>query len=316
MISTIQIRNFQSLKNISLELGLFTVIVGDSSSGKSALVRALEALVSNVRGSQFVTVGQSFSSISADSQEWKITLERGDGHGVYRIVDKRSGLEREYTKLGGDVPEDVTKLLRVSPLEQGVSLNFAGQHDKPFLLDASGQVVARTLGDLTNVSIILGAVREANRRRTTTNSTLKIRDQDLKQLQEQLPRFATLSSRRKSIESAKMLVDKARALSLKTTYLKKLISEIEHLQVVVSSQTVLQLPDLEKVEDYYMKFLNYRELIKDIQSLQTSITKLLKTKEELDFVRVSLQKEHDSLLEEMKECPVCLRPLPQHIQNH
>jgi len=42
MINKIQLRNFRSIKNESIELSPLTVIVGANNTGKSNLIKALE----------------------------------------------------------------------------------------------------------------------------------------------------------------------------------------------------------------------------------------------------------------------------------
>ena len=44
-LETLEISNFQSVEKADIQLGGFTVIVGPSNSGKSALLRALRAVV-------------------------------------------------------------------------------------------------------------------------------------------------------------------------------------------------------------------------------------------------------------------------------
>src|SRR5258708_20568027 len=104
-MTSLQIRNFQSLKKIDLDLLPLTVIVGPSSSGKSALVRALKVLSSNERGADFITNGESSCSISATCDDWKITFERDVSSGSYRLYDGVNVEEREYTNLTGPIPE-------------------------------------------------------------------------------------------------------------------------------------------------------------------------------------------------------------------
>lgn len=41
---SIRVQGFQSLYDVSLDLGGFTVIVGPSSSGKSAFIRSVKAV--------------------------------------------------------------------------------------------------------------------------------------------------------------------------------------------------------------------------------------------------------------------------------
>src|SRR5712692_4596126 len=198
MLESIRVNNFQSLRKVDLPLGRLTVIVGPSSSGKSSVVRALRTLVSNARGASYVSRGQKVASVTATGENHSVTIERGEGHGVYRLLtDLHTDQEQEktFTKLGGDVPEQVTAALGIKPFEDGTSLNFASQFDRPFLLTETGSTVARVLGELTNVSVIFAAAREANRRRLVAQSTLKIRQSDLVNLVAQLQKFQDLPVR-------------------------------------------------------------------------------------------------------------------------
>lgn len=302
MISRVCVRNFQSLKDIDIELGSFTVIVGNSSSGKSALVRSLKAISSNIRGSSFVTVGNAFSSISLESQEWKITLEKGENHGSYKLHDITTGDEKEYTKLQGEVPKDIVLKLGMSPTEEGKSVNFAGERDSPYLLDDSGQQVARTLGDLTNVSTILEAVREANRRRTNANSTLKVRQEDLEELKRKLPKFKNLPFKRKAIEEAEVLLNSAKSLKTKIEVLKELVGNLEKVETEI---VIPNLPDLNMIELKYAKYIEYKTLLKNIQR-ETGV--VVRTKNEcavLDSTIPQIEQEYRDVLIEAGTCPVC-----------
>src|SRR3954469_16106248 len=130
MLTHIAIRNFQSLRQVDLELGTFTVIVGPSSSGKSALMRAFKAVASNVRGSGMITRGQSQMAISYQTDTFTVTLERTEKAGLYRIANTHGG-ETNFTKLNGEVPQQVTSALRLEPVPvNGTSVNFASQFDK------------------------------------------------------------------------------------------------------------------------------------------------------------------------------------------
>ena len=45
MIKAVQVKGYQSLYDIKVELGMFTVIYGESDVGKSAFYRALRGLI-------------------------------------------------------------------------------------------------------------------------------------------------------------------------------------------------------------------------------------------------------------------------------
>ncbi len=220
MIGRVTVDNWQSLRSIDLELGRFTVIVGPSSSGKTALIRALRALASNVRGGGQITRGAKAAAVTVYTDRFKVTLERSESSGLYRIVDLATGAEQVFTKLAGGVPEAVTAALGIQPAPtNGASINFAGQFDRPYLLDDSGAAVARVLGELTNVTTIFEAVREANRRRTAFAALLRTRTDDLAALRAQAAGYATLPARmavcadaEKRAETAVQLQDQIRRL--------------------------------------------------------------------------------------------------------
>ena len=132
MLDSIEIRNFQSLQKVDLELAPFTVIVGPSSSGKSAFVRALSTLVSNRRGTDFISHGTTTSVITARMPEGTTSLSRSTiaAKNQYTLISPE-GKTENFTKLGGDIPEEVSRFMRI-PAKDPVTL--AQQFDKPFLL--------------------------------------------------------------------------------------------------------------------------------------------------------------------------------------
>lgn len=244
MIEAVRIRNWQSLKHADLQLGRYTVIVGASSSGKTALMRAFRALASNVRGNGQLTRGTSTAAISAVFDEGEVTLEYRSGAWRYHVV--HLGHEETYTKLNGAVPAHITNLLQIAPVPSGgTSINFAGQFDRPYLLssDDSGAKVARVFGELTNVHIILDAVREANRRRSSLAATLKVRQGDLDALVPQVGRFQGLPARLDALKAAEQAHRDAVALSGTVTRLRSLLDDLRAAQGAAQLRALPALPD-------------------------------------------------------------------------
>ena len=54
MLERIEVKDYQSLADVDIPFGRFTVIVGPSGNGKSALIRALKALCFNQVGHRFI----------------------------------------------------------------------------------------------------------------------------------------------------------------------------------------------------------------------------------------------------------------------
>lgn len=306
-LERIVIQNFQSLKKVDIELGKFTVIVGASSSGKSALMRAIRALASNVRGSSMITVGEKSMAISAYTDKNIISLQRTGATGKYLITDRSTGIEEKYSKLGQKVPEDVTLALRIQPVTKDqASINFAAQHDLPYLLEESGAQVARVLGDLTNVSTIFEAVRVAIKNKTATSSLLKTRQADFDLIVDQAKEFATLKDRIYYVEKAESLLEELSELQSELLQMEELIASQERSEALLANYKELpEVPSLEMVERAYQDYLNAKE---EITSWAKSQLSLQKSEEDLQNAQEAEAAAHEIFhkrLNELGTCPTC-----------
>lgn len=243
-IHSLHIRNFQSLHNIEIELFPFTVIVGPSSSGKSAFTRALRTLISNRRGTEWITTGQRISTITAKTDRGTVTLTRSraststDNSYVITPHDDPTA-QQKFMKLGGETPEEVSNFLGIPAGTSSLPpINFASQFDKPFLLDDSSGEVARTLGALTNVSVIFEGARESNRRKLTASSTLKLRSQDLTAIRARVPEFKALRSQDEALTRAEAHITAARDLQFRLNTLTSAMKLIETLEPAIERATL------------------------------------------------------------------------------
>lgn len=265
-LSRIAISNFQSLRRVDLELGTFTVIVGPSSSGKSALMRAFKALASNVRGSGVITRGQKAMAITGHTETHTVTLERADRSGSY-LVGGPDGTQT-FTKLAGDVPQAITTALRIDPVGEGGSVNFASQFDKPYLLDESGATVARVLGELTNVTTIFAAVRGANRIRATAASTLKTRKNDLEEVKATLTGFQGLSDRLKALQRAEELDTRRQELENRIGRLGTVLRALRITERAIAKASVPEVPAADELNDAQARYFDLQARLRDLLAKQ------------------------------------------------
>lgn len=264
-LQSLAVKNFQSLSDISLTLAPFTVIVGPSSSGKSALVRSLHALTHNRRGTDFISTGERTATITATTERGTVSLTRATAPGdanAYVIVPDYSPEDigivtdgspesaqpqtQRFTKLGGSVPEEVTQFLGIVPNSE----SFAAQHDKPYLLDESASAVASTLGALTNVNVVFEAAREANRQKTGHSSTLRTRATDLDAIRQRIPEYQALSAQTAAITRAEELLSTATAASHRLARLTQLSETITVTRSAVArlhTAASLSIPDTSPV---------------------------------------------------------------------
>lgn len=262
MLTHVEVENFQSLERLSLELGRFTVVTGATGSGKSALRRAMELLAFNARGTSYIRRGAKSCTVGAGDREqgWFTAIERGVSRGkdAYRLaIASQSGdapVVGTWTKLDGKVPGDVANALQLS------ELNFTGQWDKPFLLESSGGEVARTLGKLTNVTLLFDAARECNRRRLEIGGELKRAERRLADLTDQAQRFKGMRERREAVSEAESAMERAHDLNVRIGRLRVLTGRLEAAEVALERSAPPEVPDGSRLDEIAGRLARLREL--------------------------------------------------------
>jgi DNA repair ATPase RecN len=304
MIDSIKTVNFQSLQDVDIEFGDFTVIVGASSSGKSALTRAMKAVTSNSLDSDYITRGSKKSAVSLRTQDTTVTIERElGGSSVYKIA-KVGSKESRFARLNRQVPAEVTEALGILPSTQEVaSINFAGQFDTPYLLKEGSSSVARVLGELTNVSTIFTAVKEASRRVKNASSLLNLRKKDQQQLLEDLKKFTDIGSRSKAITLAETIMVECLELEEQINILQRLLEQLDRAsERFVEIPTV---PDLTDLLEAYKNFNDYKDLVRKLLTNKQAIfAASSQVKEFAEIVELEEIKLHDTLISE-GTCPTC-----------
>lgn len=309
MINEIEIRNFQSIRHAKLELGSLTVIVGPSSSGKSAFIRALRTLASNSRGAAYVTHGQKHAAITAvlDGGLAAVTLERGASTGTYKVHHDELG-DKEFTKLGGTVPDLVTSFLRIKPVVDGQSVNFAGQFDRPYLLDDSGAQVARTLGELTNVTVLFESAREANRLRLQASSQLKAATDELTELAAKAQEFRTLPAQIAAVEHAEQVLSTAASVEAQARDLER-----EVVVAAAAAQEYAQAresqvpapPDLSSLEAALAELSAYETLVQSWVGANQAVVEHQGRVTEAQHALADADQAYTGYMLDLDVCPTC-----------
>lgn len=163
MIKSLTVRNFQSHQESRLDFAPgVNVIVGDSDSGKSALLRALYWIRENrptsteyirngsgtegKRGAKRLGTAEASIEIQRGGRNITITRTRGQDVNQYMVANE------PFNALGKDVPAEVTNALKLD------KINIQKQIDLPYLiLETPGQVAA-TFNRFTNLDRIDEAI--------------------------------------------------------------------------------------------------------------------------------------------------------------
>jgi DNA repair ATPase RecN len=314
VLTQVEVQDFQSLRKLSLRLGKFTVVTGATGSGKSAVLRAVRLLAFNARGNGYITRGAKSCKVASGDQEqaWAAGIERGiargkDAYRVSRLVAhpmRPDGYLDEpqvdtFTKLGGEVPPDVSRLLGLS------ELNFAAQFDRPFLLDASGGEIARVLGKLTNVTLLFDAAREAERRRREIMGDLRRAEANLAGLTEAAQRFRGMRGRQAAVSEAEEAMQRVHGLNARIDRLRALTWRMEAAQAALDLAVPPEVPSADRLEEMAGKLARLRDLTQvyyssrvDAENARDGVAAAQKD-EQLAHARL-----HE-VLAEAGQCPTC-----------
>jgi exonuclease SbcC len=152
VIKRIELINFMSHKHTVIEpsAGL-TVLIGPNNCGKSAIVTALQILCHNLNSTYVLRHGE---------KECQIIVETDDGHRI-EWSRKKSGSPKyvidgkEFDRLKGGVPEELSRALRLPRVESGneqLDVHFGEQKNPVFLLNDPGKTAAQFFASSSDAS--------------------------------------------------------------------------------------------------------------------------------------------------------------------
>ena len=163
-------RDFQSWKHFDLNVNGFTIIVGSSNRGKSAIVRSLRGILRNQVQDAFIRHGQK-------AVELKLEVENGPTAVLTRgktTTYKVNG--EDFAKLNGDVPQ-LIKELKLGEITIGsakLDPTFAGQFDSQFMMNLSPSELNSVFGLFSNTEQLNQGKKAINLNNAEINSQAKM----------------------------------------------------------------------------------------------------------------------------------------------
>lgn len=153
MIKSISIKNFESHEDTTIHFGPgLNLLVGESNSGKSSIIRSAAAVVNNQWSKEMVRNGCNSCKVKMETERGWVECERGEKVNVWKCFDGNS--IQEYKKVGTNVPEQVTEILGMGERDRGDVKelpNFMFQLEKHYMLSevdgkkATSNLVARMM---------------------------------------------------------------------------------------------------------------------------------------------------------------------------
>jgi uncharacterized protein YhaN len=239
----IRVRNYQSIADAKIEVNGLTVVTGRSNMGKSALIRAVGAMLFGAPGEAFIKNGESWAGGA-------IVIEDGAGQFYVkwrkvkpqaRTPNLQPALEINgtmHTKIGRE-HKDLVAPFGIAEIETSTTRfrpQIASQFDGIFLVTANDTAVAEVFKVLGRVDIITEAQKDAKKEHKETLDRKAIRREDTE----------TQKARVKEFENTPILRQQVTELRARVTAIReKLASAQDALTKCqwLQSYTIRPLPD-------------------------------------------------------------------------
>lgn len=204
MISKVTLKDFQNHENLELEFDKFTTLTGGSNGGKTAVLRAILALVRNDSVADYVRYGQKTLAVTIEFDDgYIVEWNKGEKTNKYILTDP-DGTSKTFDKVGDKAPDEVREVLQLGPIaikgSEKEYVNFHTQLEAPFLISATPGTVAKIFGELTSASQLYTAVGEGNRQARSVNSLRNTRKADLDDAKGNLDEYKDLDEQQRLLQ--------------------------------------------------------------------------------------------------------------------
>lgn len=239
----VEIKNFQAIDDLKLEIEGFTALVGRTNIGKSSIVRALKTALAGGSGSDFVRHDarscarilngtkscKCFSSVKVMFGEGQGFLWEKGGKGINRYTVWKDGAQAVYDRVGQnmDLPEVLGR--EFAPVKLGPEdtlLQVTSQFEAPFLLNMSGGAVADVLSDIGQLDDINQAMAAVSKDRRSAIATRKVREGDAEALGRQLEAYGALDLHLARVRSLREQGARVTETSGRVALIDRLLQEV------------------------------------------------------------------------------------------
>ena len=171
----IRIKNFQSLKDVEIEVHGFTCITGPTNIGKSAVIRAISGSLLNSPVTGMVRKGEKNCTVTIEAEGWGYTWEKGE-RGINRYW--MPGADKPLDKVGAGQIDEVVDMgfpsVRVG--SRTVQPWFAHQFEQLFLMRESGPAITDFISEVSRLKVLQDAViiNARGKRRATDKAKLHL----------------------------------------------------------------------------------------------------------------------------------------------
>lgn len=190
MIKKLRIQRFMSVEEATLEFSGINVFVGPTDSGKSVILRAIDAILSNTfPAARYAQHGSTTYAIAV-STEFGVAQLVKSRTTKYQVVyrDSEGNLKQdEFNAVGRDIPQEAKQVLAMPllPISDTETLNvlYQSQHKPFFLITEDRATFSKVIALISNADKLRELEKLVNsdiliNKRTTTQLKDAIADYD------------------------------------------------------------------------------------------------------------------------------------------
>jgi len=255
MIDAIEIENFQSHKETSIQLhpGV-NVIKGKSHSGKSSIMRALRwALLNQPRGAHFVSHfkgKKEETSVAIGFNDGRFILrKKGPGENGYELSD-----HEPLPSIRTDLPEEVTDITNLN------EINIQTQGEPYFMLNKTSGQVGRELNSIVGLDIIDETFKKINVIENQADGKKSVLTEQIEKEGEELKELSFVDDLEDRVITLEELWKKFNKILVKKANLSDMVEKIEECD-----------SDLKIVNEWLSIITPYNE-IKEMIDKQSSLS--------------------------------------------
>jgi len=222
----VEVTNFESIDHAVVEIEGFTTVQGPNYSGKSAMMRAIHAALTNPAGTGCISWGKKFCEVRLQSEGLDLLWHKEDGNNFYRVNGET------YEKIGRDDPP-----AKVGELGYGAvringerhNLHFADQFNPLFLVDEQSTRNSDLIASAYGLDRIYKAADLCSRDQRSAESLLKVRRKDLAFVTQDLEKFGCLDA----------VIEEAANLKARSSVITKQETSITQVRQWLSSMVMV-----------------------------------------------------------------------------
>ena len=268
MINSLKIENYQSHKNSFLEFSTgINIISGQSNNGKTAILRALNWVITN--RPQGIAFKSTFSDkketcrVSLIINDIEIIRERNNSINSYQVGSSL------FTTIGNDVPSEVSSAINIS------DINCASQFERHFLLMDSPGEVGRTINKVVKLDDIDALISNISSKITSTNKELEIKKQDLDKLNASLEKFKDFCVIENLVKQIIEYDSKVKTIENRVKLLSYIVTEGVRVEAIITSienkYDGLE-EEIKSLEQLWLDYNTNSALISDLKKIVTSLS--------------------------------------------